>query len=135
MQFFTVAGDELGGIKQMKQNNSSGGSAEQILDFDKDAAGQRIYPVEKAHLNLNEASVMSLDRLVVLAAEYKTPHFVIRAPHKRVHYAYVHPCGLVVAYEDEAATKPAEEFLGHSEIPPSCITAGVQAAPLIEVRA
>ncbi len=104
-------------------------------DFEKDKAGQTIYPVRTAKLNTENCTVLStVDELVALAAEYGTPHFKFG----RTHYCYVHYCGLVVAYDSETATKPATFFS-----PPSNVCrfgernphAGVQAAPPIEVMA
>lgn len=113
----------------MNENNSSGANAPEVLIFDKDKAGQRIYEVKTAKLPDN-VTIMSLDKLVALAAEYGTPHFRAGG----MHYAYLPYHTVAVAREDGTVTKPAGAFI--LDITPIYqYLAGVKAAPSIEVRA
>jgi len=91
----------------------SGADAPNVLIFEKDKAGQRIYDVRTAALP-GKVVLMTLDRLVALAAEYGTPHFKAG----RIHYAYLPYDGVAVARDDRAAAKPAL-FLNYRTHQPS----------------
>lgn len=111
----------------MSEKNS-GADAPVILTFEKDKSGRRIYEVKTAKLPDN-VTVMSLDRLTAIAAEYGTPHFRMGG----MHYAYLPFHAVAVARDDEAATKPTGGAFVSSSFRFHHIV-GVQAAPSIEVR-
>ncbi|MCX9011309.1 MAG: hypothetical protein OIN66_09320 [Candidatus Methanoperedens sp.] len=109
-------------------DNSSVAGATNESTFETDRAFRLTYPVHGAPLNLDNAIDVDLLVLEALAAEFNTPHFVIRdferidryGIHKDatgwiLHFTHIPNSGLVIAYERINDEGPCAAVLAKEE--------------------